>query len=44
MLAYILLNYDIKLVDGKRRPDNLWVGGTCTPNPTAEVMLRKRGV
>ncbi|KAF5315411.1 hypothetical protein D9619_007341 [Psilocybe cf. subviscida] len=44
MLAYILLNYDIKLVDGNHRPDNVWVGASCSPNPTAEVLLRKRVV
>jgi len=44
MLAYVLLNYDIKLVDGNRRPDNIWVGGACSANPMSDVLLRKRVV
>jgi hypothetical protein len=41
MLAYVGLNYDIKLENEGVRPD-CWVGSTCVPNPTAEIMIRKR--
>lgn len=42
MLVHILVNYDIKLVDENQRPANVWLGGLCSPHPTAEVLLRKR--
>ncbi|KAF8347875.1 cytochrome P450 [Amanita rubescens] len=42
MLAHILLNYDIKLANGNERPKNVWFGRSCSPDPTAEVLFRKR--
>ncbi len=42
MLAYILLNYDIKLANGNERPKNVWFGRSCSPDPTADVLFRKR--
>ena len=39
MLAYVLLNYDIKMA---KRPSELWFGFSSIPDPTAEVMFRKR--
>jgi len=42
MLAYVLLNYDVKMANGDERPRNLTFGLTNIPNPSAEVMFRKR--
>ncbi|PPQ79520.1 hypothetical protein CVT25_003402 [Psilocybe cyanescens] len=42
MLAHVLLNYDIKLANDDRRPENFWFSGNCIPNRTAEVMFRRR--
>ncbi|KIL66539.1 hypothetical protein M378DRAFT_160521 [Amanita muscaria Koide BX008] len=42
MLAHILLNYDVQMANGGGRPANLAVGSTTIPNPTAQVMFRKR--
>ncbi|KAF8621411.1 hypothetical protein AX15_007823 [Amanita polypyramis BW_CC] len=42
MLAHVLLNYDIKMADGRGRPSNLWIGGEVMPDPTANVLFRKR--
>ncbi|KAM6499133.1 Cytochrome P450 [Amanita muscaria] len=42
MLAHILLNYDVKMPDGKGRPRN-WVFGThIAPDFRAKVLFRKR--
>jgi cytochrome P450 len=41
MLAHVLLNYDVKLADGKR-PENIWYQAQSTPNPFANVLFRKR--
>lgn len=41
MLAYVLLTYDVKTVDGER-PEQKWFAQQCVPNPTASVMFRKR--
>ncbi|KAH9923621.1 cytochrome P450 [Fomitopsis serialis] len=42
VLAYILLNYDVKLFEGGGRPANLYVGPSIIPNPWAKMMFRKR--
>ncbi|KAI0368876.1 cytochrome P450 [Pilatotrama ljubarskyi] len=42
MLAYMIVNYDMKLPDGQGRPENLYWGATVVPNPSAEVLFRKR--
>jgi hypothetical protein len=41
MLAFALLRYDFKTKDGKR-PANLEFQGRCIPNPSAEILFRKR--
>lgn len=41
MLAHVLLNYDVKLADGKR-PECIWQQGLSAPNPFAKVLFRKR--
>lgn len=42
MLAYILLNYDVKLPNDGLRPQNQWFMGNSSPNRTAEIMFRRR--
>ncbi|KAF8330118.1 cytochrome P450, partial [Amanita rubescens] len=42
MLAYVLLNYDVKMANGDERPRNLNIGLSNIPNPSAEVIFRKR--
>ena len=42
MLAYVLLNYDVKTPDGRGHPSEMWFGTTSIPDPSAEVMFRKR--
>ncbi|PPQ77970.1 hypothetical protein CVT26_005275 [Gymnopilus dilepis] len=42
MLAYILLNYDVKFPNNGPRPEDLWIQATISPNRTAQVMFRKR--
>jgi hypothetical protein len=41
MLAYVLLNYDVKMANAGCPPE-LWFGLLSIPDPTAEVMFRKR--
>ena len=42
MLSHLVLTYDIRLEDEGVRPIDLWFGGSCRPNQTAEVLFRKR--
>ncbi|GJJ07764.1 hypothetical protein Clacol_001969 [Clathrus columnatus] len=42
VMAYIILNYDVKLGDEGVLPKNLFVGTFCIPDPTAKVMFRRR--
>ncbi|PCH44104.1 cytochrome P450, partial [Wolfiporia cocos MD-104 SS10] len=41
ILAYLIINYDIKTEDG-RRPKDHWFGTAIVPNTSAHVMFRKR--
>lgn len=41
MLAYVLLNYGVKMANGDERPRNLIIGLTNIQNPFAGVMFRK---
>ncbi|KAF5310138.1 hypothetical protein D9619_010576 [Psilocybe cf. subviscida] len=41
MLAYVLLNYEVKLAYGKR-PKGIWQQAQLFPNPFAEVLFRRR--
>ncbi|KAI9461746.1 cytochrome P450 [Boletus coccyginus] len=41
MMAHLVLNYDMKLKDGVRPPDQ-WFMMNCSPNRTAEIMFRRR--
>ncbi|TFY52837.1 hypothetical protein EVJ58_g9786 [Rhodofomes roseus] len=42
VMAYILLNYDVKLHEGSGRPENLYVGPSIIANPWAKIMFRRR--
>ncbi|TFK68395.1 cytochrome P450 [Pluteus cervinus] len=42
MLAYVLLNYDVKLEEGKGRPEATWFGGHRIPDRKAHLLFRKR--
>jgi len=42
MIAYLILNYDVKMENEGVRPANLWSGFTCLPNTRARVMFRRR--
>ena len=44
MMAYILVNYDIKADWGGARPKNIYVGSTVRANPTAKISFKKRQV
>ncbi|KAJ7577969.1 cytochrome P450 [Mycena floridula] len=41
MLAHVLLNYDVKTVDGVE-PAAQWIGNAVVPNLTADIMFRLR--
>ncbi|KAH9923131.1 cytochrome P450 [Epithele typhae] len=43
LIAYIILNYDFKLAAGATtRPENLYIDDSVVPNPTVEIMFRRR--
>jgi len=42
MLAYVVMNYDVKFEHEGVRPQNVWFGVMISPDPTGRVMLKKR--
>ena len=42
MMAYLLLNYDIKFAEEGRRPANIRFGPENLPSMSAKVLFRKR--
>ena len=42
MLAYTVLNYDVKMDNEGVRPPDVWLGSSCIPTPKGKVMFRKR--
>nr|VWO96347.1 Uncharacterized protein [Ganoderma boninense] len=42
MMAYLLLNYDVKFAEEGKRPPNLRFGPANLPSHTAQVLFRKR--
>ena len=42
LLAFIVTSYDFKLAEGGSYPENLYIAENIVPNPTAELMFRKR--
>ena len=44
LLAYLVLNYDMKLGDDGKRPASIFYGTNVIPSPTGQVLFRKRQV
>ncbi|KAG8159818.1 hypothetical protein KVR01_010455 [Diaporthe batatas] len=44
ILAYFLINFDIKLKDGESRPKGMMLMMSKTPDPNAEILFRRRTV
>ncbi|GLB41351.1 putative cytochrome P450 [Lyophyllum shimeji] len=43
MTAQLVTLFDFRLPDNvSRRPDNIWIGSTCIPDPKAKVLVRRR--
>jgi len=42
MIAHVLLNYDIKMANDAGRPANIHIASEMMPDPTAEILFRKR--
>ena len=42
MLAHVLLNYDVKMANGDKRPSNLRFSALAMPDTAAELLFRKR--
>ena len=42
MLAYIVVNYDLKVAGDGARPANVYFANTVLPNQKGQVMFRKR--
>lgn len=42
MMAYLVLNYDMKLEEDGVRPPDEWLFVNCFPNRTAEILFKKR--
>jgi cytochrome P450 len=44
IMAYLLMNYDMKLKEGETKPLQNYVGMAILPNSTQEVLFKKRDV
>ena len=44
MLAYIVVNYDLKIAGDGERPPNMYIGANVVPSPKGEILFRKRRV
>ena len=42
MLAHVVMNYDVKMADGKGRPGNWQFGIHRAPDTSAQILFRKR--
>ena len=42
MMAYLVLNYDVRFAEEGKRPPNLRFGPANLPSHTAQVLFRKR--
>ena len=40
----MVVNYDFKFVGGGPRPENIYISENVVPDPTAQLMFRKRQV
>ena len=44
MLAYIVVNYDLKIPNDGPRPENIYFGPNVIPDRSGENMFRKRKI
>ena len=44
MLAYIVVNYDLKIAGDGGRPPNVYILTSVVPSPKGEILFRKRRV
>ncbi|KAI1791203.1 cytochrome P450 [Ganoderma leucocontextum] len=44
ILAYIVVNYDLKITGDGERPANMYFAATVVPSPKGQIMFRKRKV
>ena len=42
MLAFMVVNYDLKLAGDGARPANVFFGSSVVPAPSGQLMFRKR--
>jgi cytochrome P450 len=42
ILLCVLMNYDLKLLDGEKRPESIYRQTTISPNPDAKLLFRRR--
>ena len=42
IMAYLILNFDMRMEQDGVRPKDLWIGSQCFPNMSAQVMFRRR--
>ncbi len=42
MLAYIVVNFDLKIPGDGERPQNVYYAQSVIPSPTGQVAFRKR--
>ena len=42
VLAYVVMNFDLKFEHSGERPENVWFGPNVVPAPDAKVMFRRR--
>ncbi|PIL33520.1 cytochrome P450 [Ganoderma sinense ZZ0214-1] len=44
ILAYIVVNYDLKIAGDGERPPNMYIAANVVPSPKGEILFRKRKV
>ena len=44
IMAYIVVNYDLKIGGDGKRPENLYFAATMIPDPKGEILFRKRKI
>ena len=42
MLAYIVMNYDLRMVNGASRPENFFFAVSMVPPQSTRILVRKR--
>ena len=44
IMAYIVVNYDLKIGGDGKRPANIYLAENMLPNPKGEILFRKRAI